>query len=186
MEAEDVLVEGGLRELRLRVQDRRRAAAPHNALREGLLRHRLRPLLRPRRHGRGGGTCPACAAAPSGPTESRINTGRRDRTCQSNNGSSRGERGRNWRAGRAGISPGREDGDGADVARLVDLKLHGLLPGAGSSEEAAVAVVIAAERRAAEQEQSNGNGWNGRRCEFEFSALPGCGWLAWTVYIRPP
>lgn len=26
-----------------------------------------------------------------------------------------------------GISPGREDGDGAEVARLVDLKLHGLL-----------------------------------------------------------
>lgn len=129
MEAEEVLVEGGLRELRLRVQERRRAAAPHNALREGLLRHWLRPLLllRPRRHGRGGGTRPACAAAPSGPTESIRNTGRSDRMCQ-NNGSSRGERVRNWRAG---ISPGREDGDGAEVARLVDLKLHGLLERGG-------------------------------------------------------
>jgi hypothetical protein len=119
VEAEEVLVEGGLRELRLRVQERRRAAAPHDALREGL----LLLLLRPRRHGRGGGTRPACAAAPSGPTESIRNTGRSDRMCQ-NNGSSRGERVRNWRAG---ISPGREDGDGAEVARLVDLKLHGLL-----------------------------------------------------------
>jgi hypothetical protein len=27
-----------------------------------------------------------------------------------------------------GISPGREDGDGAEVARLVDLKLHGQHP----------------------------------------------------------
>ena len=70
-----------------------------------------------------------------------------DRMCQ-NNGSSRGERVRNWRVG---ISPGREDGDGAEVARLVDLKLHGLLPGAGWSEEAAAAVVIAGARRAAEQ-----------------------------------
>ena len=154
MEAEEVLVEGGLRELRLRVQERRRAAAPHNALREGLLRHRLRPLLRPRRHGRGGGTRPTCAAASSGPTESIRNTGRSDRMCQ-NNGSSRRERERNLRAG---ISPGREDGDGAEVARLVDLKLHGLLPGAGSSEEEVAAVVIAGERRAAEQEQGNGMG----------------------------
>jgi len=74
--------------------------------------------------------------------------------CQ-NNGSSRRERERNLRAG---ISPGREDGDGAEVARLVDLKLHGLLPGAGSSEEEVAAVVIAGERRAAEQEQGNGMG----------------------------
>jgi hypothetical protein len=27
-----------------------------------------------------------------------------------------------------GVSPGREDGDGAEVARLVDLKLHGQHP----------------------------------------------------------
>uniref|UniRef100_A0A0A9EVY5 Uncharacterized protein n=1 Tax=Arundo donax TaxID=35708 RepID=A0A0A9EVY5_ARUDO len=81
VEAKEVLVEGGLRELRLRVQERRSAAASSTALREGLLR---------RRRGRTRRARPAGAVAPSGP-------------------------------------PGREDGDGADVARLVDLKLHRLL-----------------------------------------------------------
>jgi hypothetical protein len=62
VEAEEVLVEGALRELRLR---------------EGLLGQRLRALLLRPRQGRGGGTRsahPSGAAAPSGPTESRRNT----------------------------------------------------------------------------------------------------------------
>jgi hypothetical protein len=66
VEAEEVFVKGALRDLRLRVQERRPAAASHAALREGLLRQRqLRPVLlrlrpyRRRTH----------AAAPSGPTE---------------------------------------------------------------------------------------------------------------------
>lgn len=114
VEAEEILVEGGLRELRLRVQERRRAAAPHNALREGLLRvrHRLRPLLRPRRHGRGGGTRLACAAAPSGPTEIIRNTGRsgshvseqreqpRREGAELESGDFTGEGGRRWSRGR--------------------------------------------------------------------------------------
>lgn len=81
-EGEEVVVEGDLRELRLRVQER-----GGGALREGLLRlrERLRPRLRRHRHRHGTGS--RRAAAPSGP-------------------------------------PGREDGDGGDVAGLVHLKLH--------------------------------------------------------------